>query len=355
MQRLNIVLVLVGVLMLGLALSPTHPVSAGIEGLPPCSNAVHASYVTTGPDGKSYATWHPQFDIVRGCYHSHEHGTNPDMFLQGYRPAYGYTASKHMMNEPHVGFKNYVFDDGFGRRWLVVHHFGTSGLGRACERFHTVDIAVVSSNGGSPLAEVHFLGDFGEAISSVGLKPLTPNACPHQSGEARAAGSTGQRRIPVKTEGTITYEPWRMDRRTIPGIQFVNGYGMTFNTRHPIVGCKDLTCNEVAPTAAGHGNLRIFKIVGMFGFPSRPATDPASGTFYTDPMGQKLLSENDPHAVKQYIQANADLVIPADPNKPVRFCSPVESFSMFYQCYFDTSIVVPTAPYVLNRWISANN
>jgi hypothetical protein len=355
MRNLNVVLMLIVVLMLGLGLPRIPSAVAGTAGMPPCSEAVHASYTTTGPDGKTYPTWHPHFDLNYGCYHSHEHGSNPDMFLAFYRPAYGYTASKHGMAEPHVGFKNYVFDDGLGRRWLIVHHFGTSGLARVCERFHSVDIAVVKSSGGPLLADVHFLGDFGRAEASRSGKVLTPAACPNQGDAVRLLRGRGNRRIPVQEEGPLTYEPWRMDRHPLPGIGFVNEYGLVLNTRHPIVVCNDLTCSQAVPTKAGHGNIRTLNIVGTFGFPRRPPDDPSSGTFYTDPLGHMVMAPDDPHAIKQYVVPDQDLTIPRDPERPVRHCSPVDPLSMLYQCYFDTAVVIPTRPYLLNRWISETN
>src|SRR5262245_1059193 len=43
----------------------------------PCPQALHDSYVVTGPDGKVYPTWHPPVDPVYGCYFGHEHGSDP--------------------------------------------------------------------------------------------------------------------------------------------------------------------------------------------------------------------------------------------------------------------------------------
>lgn len=38
---------------------------------------MHARFVTTGPDGASYPTWHPATDPVSGCTYEHEHGRDP--------------------------------------------------------------------------------------------------------------------------------------------------------------------------------------------------------------------------------------------------------------------------------------
>lgn len=49
-----------------------------------CSTAAHNSYKAQGPNGSMYPTWHPQIDFTNGCFHGHEHGSNPlniDMLL----------------------------------------------------------------------------------------------------------------------------------------------------------------------------------------------------------------------------------------------------------------------------------
>ena len=42
-----------------------------------CSQAIHDSYSTVGPDGKLYPTWHPPTDPATGCSFGHEHGADP--------------------------------------------------------------------------------------------------------------------------------------------------------------------------------------------------------------------------------------------------------------------------------------
>lgn len=42
-----------------------------------CSQAIHDSYSTVGPDGKLYPTWHPPVDPATGCTFGHEHGSDP--------------------------------------------------------------------------------------------------------------------------------------------------------------------------------------------------------------------------------------------------------------------------------------
>jgi len=42
-----------------------------------CSQAIHDSYNTVGPDGKLYPTWHPATDLATSCTFGHEHGSDP--------------------------------------------------------------------------------------------------------------------------------------------------------------------------------------------------------------------------------------------------------------------------------------
>ena len=57
-----------------LAYGQTSPASDGnttpVAGRP-CPQWVHDQYVTTGPDGKMYATWHPPVDPQFGCVFGH--------------------------------------------------------------------------------------------------------------------------------------------------------------------------------------------------------------------------------------------------------------------------------------------
>src|SRR5690348_8196075 len=184
--------------------------------LPLCSQAVHDSYRVQGPDGVWYPSWHPQVDAENNCHFDHEHGSNPALvgpvtWLYGTSlvPAYGYTATKAGMTEGHAGFKTYVFQLQ-GYTWMITHHFGTgSPQVAACNRFHTFDLVIVDSSGVVKV-NVHFMGDYGPAIAIDGAGDLTPTACPNQAANARAAGSTGVRQIPVGTSGngSTLYEPW---------------------------------------------------------------------------------------------------------------------------------------------------
>jgi hypothetical protein len=95
-----------------------------------CPAWVHDRYVTTGPDGKLYPTWHPPVDPQYGCYFGHEHGDDPRtsvLFNEVGMPPFGYVnAVEGQRTEDHVGHKVFVInDDTRGGSLLVKLHQGT--------------------------------------------------------------------------------------------------------------------------------------------------------------------------------------------------------------------------------------
>jgi hypothetical protein len=283
--------------------SPEPPVPHGREQPRPnetCPTWVHDQYVATGPDGKSYPTWHPQIDPVYWCYHRHEHGSDPKHLATDHKPLFGYVAAAAGMDEVHQGFKNIVFDDPDGHRWMVTHHFGTAGLARACTRFHTVGIMVCRASDGRLLADLHFMGDFGRAVVNRTQEPLTPPSCPDQFAQAEADRSTGIRQLPAQSAGSVAYEPWRLDGSA----GAVLGVTGTFTNNNPdgIVICNTAVCDR--PVVTGNsGSFRFFTANDGFGL----APTDNTGAFYTDANGTRLMNKGEAGAVEQYLDPAARL------------------------------------------------
>lgn len=285
--------------------------SAQPAALPACSVAVHDSYKTTGPDGMLYATWHPQVDLEYGCINDHEHGSNPALFLPGYKPLFGYSAKG---SEVHAGFKVVVFDDRNSHRWLVLMHQGTANAqAAACARFHTLDFAAVDTRTHELLADLHFMGDFGIARAATEARePLTPPACPNQAQEATADGSKGVRQFPVVDHGNVSYEPWRVYMPPSNNVLGFSGADFVMNTLNPRTACDTLSCTNVIQRGAGNvGNYRTISWrAGLLGFPAATAM---RGEAYTDVRATQVLSSTDPLAVRQYlcpglaVQTRADI------------------------------------------------
>ena len=149
-------------------LLPVEPVSM----LGTCPAAVHDQFVTTGPDGRLWRTWHAQVVALPGggsCRFAHEHGDDPRTSnADGSLPAFGYIGSLVGLNEPHEGFKVYVVNRGVrndeGRTAQVdsriVVHMSTArplpGMagGRFTMPFHSLEYDMVSPTG----HEVHVMG-----------------------------------------------------------------------------------------------------------------------------------------------------------------------------------------------------
>jgi hypothetical protein len=268
-----------------------------------CPAWVHDQYVTTGPDGKIYPTWHPQIDPVYWCYFHHEHGSDPAHFVSGYAPAYGYTSAIAGEDEPHTGFKTYVVDDHAGHIWIFTHHFGTSGLKRACARFHTMDIAVADTTSHQILADLHFMGDFGKSVAASADSsdvPLTPPNCPNQAQLADADGSSGVRKMQVVTRDPSGYEPWRVDSRS--NIVGLIPADLTFATGTAVVFCNELTCDQ--PVATGSkGEFRFLTFNEGFGI----TAGANQGLFYCDVFGKTLVPSGQPGAIPQYVQPGLNI------------------------------------------------
>jgi hypothetical protein len=114
--------------------APTATPSSGGDETPvagqPCPAWVHDRYVTTGPDGKQYPTWHPPVDPEYQCYFGHEHGDDPHtsvLFNEVGMPPFGYVnAIEGQRKEDHVGNKVFVVnDDTRSGSLLVKLHQGT--------------------------------------------------------------------------------------------------------------------------------------------------------------------------------------------------------------------------------------
>jgi len=175
--------------LIGVALATI--LSAGVRGAPTsisphawiplvatdkyCPESVHASYVTTGPDGQLYPTWHPPVDPKTGCLFGHEHGADPRTSkADSTLPAFGYAARLMGMDEPHPGFKVFIINQGDSFEgkiapadYRVVFHMGTSGVKRYTQQHHSVEYDYVAHDGTGREAHIYGMADTGTAIGST--------------------------------------------------------------------------------------------------------------------------------------------------------------------------------------------
>lgn len=274
-------------------------VPAGREAPQPnqtCPAWVHDQYVTTGPDGKTYPTWHPQIDPVYWCYFHHEHGSDPSP----HKPAFGYAGAQMDMSEPHPGFKVYKFASG-DVTVIATHHFGTANaVGAACTRFHGYEIAAYRN--GVLAGNVTLMADHGKSQHARTDTDLRPRNCPDQAAEADADGSNGVRKFQVATMDPVGYEPWRIDFRKVVITRLAS---ITINTHSRIADCNTLECFENVPTG-DQGEFRAVQYAHGFGIQAGQYT----GEFYSDVYGRTILPAGAPGAVRQYVAPGANAVLP---------------------------------------------
>jgi hypothetical protein len=287
-----------------------------------CPSWVHDRYSAAGPDGRQYASWHPQIDPVYWCYFRHEHGSDPALLGASYRPLFGYASTAAGIDEPHTGFKSYAFGDGQGRRWLVTHHFGTGSVNRACTRFHELQVAAASESSGEVLADVHLLADFGKSVANTTGEPLTPAACRDQA--AQAGGSTGARLLPVLTRQALAYEPWRMDGAgTVAGLTGA----FTLNTVDAVVICNDVACDRDVVTGST-GTQRFFTYTRDLGINASAAA--GGGTYYTDAYGRVVVGPGQSGALRQYVKPGLAIGLPYYGDNQT--CHTNEPWQAWYTC-----------------------
>jgi len=297
----------------GSAPSPKPPAPEGFtaaEANRPCPSWVHDLHTTVGPDGATYATWHPQVDPVYWCYFGHEHGSNPDLIPGSPKVPYGYVAAKLGEDEPNVGFKEFIFQDMAKEYWVrFVVHAGTASHRRVCARLHTLHVEVYDLAGTQQYSAA-FKADYGfaEATSDGGDGPLTPSNCgysmPALAAELDAALShVPSRSINVGSESN-NYERW--DARVETTATFNLGmveFDHEFDIRDPMSHCGSMTCDSVVVRDPDDDNAtrRTISMASWradFVFDADHAL--ATGEYFTDPYALSSRASGDSDAVRQY-------------------------------------------------------
>lgn len=143
-----------------------------------CTKEQHDAYNITGPDGKTYPTWHPATGPA-GCRFGHEHGADPRTSLaDNSMPAFGYVGEQMGMIEPHAGFKVFIINKGTvfeGKAapasWRSVFHMGTAGVKRYTEQFHSEEFDYVTSDGTGRYLHTYGMADTGNGTGSTCTNP----------------------------------------------------------------------------------------------------------------------------------------------------------------------------------------
>jgi hypothetical protein len=261
-----------------------------------CPDEVHEKYTTIGPDGKSYPTWHPPVDLEHGCYFDHEHGSDPTSYI-GFEhsgmPAFGYTAGKAGISEPHEGYKVFVSNDDLnGRAWMITLHMDSSSPRRAVERYYSLDWHI-SSLEGKALVDVRVMADFGHS---------TPNCNDDVIVSDGEAGESRFRSMPtVECAPYNNYEYW-VGRARVGDVFEVRPM---FEIDNPVTAVDPVDLDKVLPLCSfrpsdegcessfWNGTRR-----GIFR-PGQKVNNPGPETFYTDAFGNRV--DEEAGAIRQFI------------------------------------------------------
>jgi hypothetical protein len=309
-----------------------------------CPDWLDNLYVATGPDGKTYKSWHPQIDPVYWCYFRHEHGSDPALIgLPGFPLEY-VAAVFNNQTEIHEGFKGIAIRDEEKKLgWYINVHAETHDLHRVCTRKHTVVVIATDLTKSYPdnvLAMVGYKGDFGASQSNRELagNNMTINnvpdsqfgKCPDQAAivdeiKNKDGAPVFFKRIRVENlgDGRLDnggYEQWDGGLTPELGMSVAGWFGGSefpkfgIDIRNPSTTCSDLACATTKTNDGSHGDERTFFVPDMkleynalVRTKDTSSNGAADGTFYTDVYGVKVLGPGDAGAIKQFIKPGVKL------------------------------------------------
>jgi len=323
--------------------SPTQapPVPPGNQVTPGsgCPTWVHDFYTTTGPDGRTYQTWHPQVDPVYWCYFGHEHGSNPDLIPGSPKIPYGYVAAKVPQNEPDAGFKEFIFRDMTGKNWVrFIVHANTASRRRVCAQFHTLYVMVYDTNGKERFS-AGFKNNYGAAVatSDGGSGVLDPTNCGYSMPTlAQQVDDQQNRRINVGA-GSDNYETWdsREESAATIGLGMVE-FDHRFDVRNPMSHCTSIVCNTVAVRDPEHENatrrtIQMASWRGDFTIDADHAL--GQGEYFTNPFVTAKVSSGSRNAVRQYVEPGFRLSFDKNATANRIQCVATDPWTFDYVCY----------------------
>ncbi len=322
--------------------TPVPPVPAGQAYPAPgteCPAWAHDRFTTVGPDGKTYQTWHPQWDPVYWCSFGHEHGSDPSLIPGAPMVPYGYVADKVPQDESNPGFKEFIFRDMSDQYWVrFVAHAHTAMQRRVCAQHHTLYV-MVYDDAGTELMNVGFKADYGRSVRAETNTPLTPTNC---GVSLPAYDDDRERQINVAGDDH-NYETWdSMDDTTQTRNLGFGTFRHAFDIRNPSTQCVNATCNTIEPIDRGNqrgenGTQRTLSMArydGGFVFTTAQALSGAGGgEFFTDPYGNGLVNASASNATRQFIDpAVSSVDFLGDPGDNRIDCKATEPWTFRYTC-----------------------
>lgn len=323
----------------GPAKAPPKPAGYVVGANQTCPPWVHGLYTTTGPDGATYRTWHPQVDPVYWCSFGHEHGSNPDLIPGSPKVPYQYVAAQVPQSEPDAGFKEFIFQDPTDEYWIrfVVHANSAHGR-RVCARLHTLYVMVYDAQGDEKFS-AGFKNDYGAAFatSDAGDAVLNPTNCGYSMPTLAAqVGDHLSRSLNVGPDSN-NYERWdsREDLAAVVNLGMVD-FDHGFDIRNPMSHCLDTTCDVVVQRdpERENGTRRTLQMAtwrGEFTFNSDHAL--GQGEYYTNPYATTKRSAAAADAVRQYAEPGFSLVYAKNATANRISCVASDPWSFGYECF----------------------
>jgi hypothetical protein len=320
--------------------SPPPPTPSGYHyaASSPCPPWVHGLHTTTGPDGASYNTWHPQIDPVYWCYFGHEHGSSPDLIPGSPKVPYQYVASNVPQHEPDPGFKEFIFPDMTGNYWVrFVVHANSASARRVCARHHTLYVMVYDQDGNEKFS-VGFKNDFGATLATEDTEGvvLQPSNCGYDMLTLAAQVSKLQSRTINVGPESNDYERWDSRQTTASTVNLgMVEFHHFFDIRDPMSHCVDIVCNSVGLRnpllhtatrrfilmASGKGNFTIHADYGL-----------AQGEYFTDPFAIGLVSPSAWNATRQYAEPGFSLTFARNATAYSIGCVAADPWMFAYSC-----------------------
>ena len=264
-----------------------------------CPEEVHASYVTIGPDEKTYPTWHPPVDLVHSCYFDHEHGSDPRSYVgfeESRMPAFGYASALAKVSEPHPGYKVFVANDDLnGRAWMIVLNQDTSRPERAEQRFYSLDWHI-STIAGEMLVDLHLMADFGHSTSNCNDQIIV---------DTETRGGARFRSIPtIECAKINAYEAWSTSI-DVAGVFKATPY---FEIDNPITAINPNNRSQVVPTCLLRRSKDECRSSATFWSgnrrgvlrPGQNVNNAGDELFYTDPYGRPV-EAGETGSIRQFV------------------------------------------------------
>jgi hypothetical protein len=278
--------------------------------VPTCSEDIHGLYITAGPDGNNYPTWHPVYDREHRCVFEHEHGSDPHSytgFPASGSPAFGYTASQAGVTESHAGYKVFVSnDDLLGHAWMIAAHQDTGIPERAVDQFHSLDWHI-SSLQGEPLVSIHVMADYGPTVANCQMEQVI-----YPAGQPGAIQVSQQRAVLTTDCASVNpYESWS----AAVSVAGVFEASPLFDVENPITAVDPADFHAVHPTCAFRPLDERCEPPGSIGVlpwngsrrgvvhPGQYVSNQSSQQFVTDAYGMPVDAQA-PGAVTQFITLN---------------------------------------------------